>query len=337
MINKIALAGCGNVGTALLEILHEKRTVLEDTYGFKFEVTLVTDLMKGTVANPDGLDLGELLRCIREDRSFAKLPQKNGTFAELLDISQATMLAEATPTDRVTGEPGLTHLRTALTKGVSVTTTNKGPISLAYEELKELAKANGAKIRCEGTVMSGTPLIEMVVRGMAGCTVQKIEGILNGTTNFMLTRMEEGKTYAEALEEAQAKGYAEADPSGDVEGWDAAVKVSIMSEIFFGKKIDTSDIERIGITEITPEKIKSAKDAGFKVKLIAGIEDSADGFRAYVVPKDIPFSHPLATINEATNAITITTDYLGDVTLTGPGAGRKETGQALLTDLIAMA
>ena len=337
MINKIALAGCGNVGTALLEILHEKRAVLEEKYGFRYEVTLVTDLMKGTVADPGGLNLGELLRCIREDRSFAKLPQTGGTFAELLEISQATMLAEATPTDRTTGEPGLTHLKTALAKGVSVTTTNKGPISLAYEELKELAGKNGAKIRCEGTVMSGTPLIEMVVRGMAGCTVQRVEGILNGTTNFMLTRMEEGKTYAEALKEAQTKGYAEADPSGDVEGWDAAMKVSIMSEIFFGKKLGVSEIERVGITEITPDKIKAAKEAGCKVKLIACIEDGSDGFKAYVAPKEIQFSHPLATINEATNAITITTDNLGDVTLTGPGAGRKETGQALLTDLIAMA
>ena len=337
MINNIALAGCGNVGTALLEILHNKRSTLEEKYGFTFQVTMITDLMKGTIADPNGLDLAEVLRHIKEYGSFAKMKNTSGYFGELLDMSRATMLAEATPTNLQTGEPGLTHIKTALARGISVTTTNTGPLAVAFDELTTLGRDCGAKFRYEGVVMSGTPLIQMVRSGMAGCTVQKVAGILNGTTNYMLTRMEEGKSYAEALEEAKGRGYAEADPSGDVDGWDAAVKVSIISDIFFSKHIPVGDIEREGITAVTAERIKKAKESGCIIKLIAGVEQGENGVKAYVRPMEIPCSHPLSAIRGATNAITVTTDNLGDVTLTGPGAGRKETGQALLTDLIAMA
>ncbi|MDL2298436.1 homoserine dehydrogenase [Synergistaceae bacterium OttesenSCG-928-D05] len=337
MIHKIALAGCGNVGTALLEILHEKKEELAAKYNFNYKVTFVTDLMKGTVVDPEGIDLGKLLENIRADRSFARFPQSEGTFHNLLEKSKATMLAEATPTNLKTGEPGLTHIRAALSRGISATTTNKGPVAIAYDELQKLAKDCGAKFRYEGVVMSGTPLLQMLENGLAGANVIKIEGILNGTTNFILTKMDEGMTYAAALEEATNLGYAEADPSGDVEGWDAAVKVSILAKILFGKEVPVSDIHRIGITDITPDKIAEAKEAGYRVKLIAGIKTTNNNLECYVMPKEIPLDAPLASIGGATNAVTVTTDNLGDVTLIGPGAGRKETGQALLTDLVAMA
>ncbi len=247
------------------------------------------------------------------------------------------MLAEATPTDLKTGEPGLSHIRAALSRGIHVTTTNKGPVSVAFDELSTLAKSCGAKFRYEGVVMSGTPLLQMLRSGMAGCTVLKLEGILNGTTNFILTKMsDEGSSYAEALEEATSLGYAESDPSGDVQGWDAAGKVSILAKIIFGKDIPVSEVERQGITCVTPEKIKEAFDSGYAVKLIAGLNWVNGMLYAYVTPKEIPFSHPLASIKGATNAVSITSDNLGEVTLIGPGAGRRETGQALLVDLIAM-
>ena len=329
MINKIALAGCGNVGTALLEILHEKKDELKEKYGFEYKVVLVSDLMKGVIMDPEGLDLGAALESMRETRTFEKLPNAEGTFEELLKRSGATVLAEGTPTNLETGEPGLTHIRAALSRGISVTTTNKGPIALAFDELTALAKANGAQLSYEGVVMSGTPLIDMMKNGVAGCSVLKLEGILNGTTNFMLTKMGEGMEYGAALAEAQALGYAEAAPTGDVEGWDAAVKVSILAKILFGADVPVDRVERTGITKVTPAQIEEAKKNGRAVKLIAGLD-------AYVEPKEIPMSHPLASINGATNAITVTTDNLGDVTLIGPGAGRRETGQALLGDIIRM-
>ena len=336
MINKIALAGCGNVGTALLEILHEKKDELKEKYGFEYKVVLVSDLVKGVIMNAQGLDLGAALESVRETRTFEKLPRAEGTFEELLERSGATVLAEGTPTNLKTGEPGLTHIRAALSRGISVTTTNKGPIALAFDELTALAEAHGAKLSYEGVVMSGTPLIDMMKSGIAGCSVLKLEGILNGTTNFMLTKMAEGAEYGAALAEAQSLGYAEADPTGDVEGWDAAVKVSILAKILFGEDVPVDGVERTGITQITPAQIEAAKKNGCAVKLLAGLDASGGRLRAYVEPKEIPLSHPLASINGATNAITVTTDNLGDVTLIGPGAGRKETGQALLGDMIRM-
>jgi len=337
MIHNIALAGCGNVGTALLEILNEKRMELSEKYGFNFRVTLITDLMKGTVLDPEGLDLEKIVENLKEGKGFDPFPKGEGTFGELLEKSRATMLAEATPTDLTTGEPGLSHIRAALSRGIHVTTTNKGPVAVAFDELSTLADTCGAKFRYEGVVMSGTPLIQMLRSGMAGCTILKLEGILNGTTNFILTKMSnEGSSYAEALEEATSLGYAEADPSGDVLGWDAAGKVSILAKVIFGKDIPVTEVERQGITGVTPENIKEAFDNGYTVKLIAGLNWINGILYAYVTPKEIPLSHPLASIRGATNAVTITSDNLGEVTLIGPGAGRRETGQALLTDLIAM-
>lgn len=336
MINKIALVGCGNVGTALLEILHEKKEELEKKYGFKYEVTLITDLMKGTLVCPEGLDLGQILEEIKTNRSFANLTQTRGEFGELLDKSKATMMAEATPTNVKTGEPGLSHIRAAISRGISVTTTNKGPFSVAWDELKKAAEESGAGLRYEGVVMSGTPLIEMLERGIAGDTVVKLEGILNGTTNYILSKMDEGMEYADALEEAKALGYAESDPSGDLDGWDAAAKISILSRIVFGKKMPVDEVERMGITEITAEKVAEAKSTGHKIKPIAGIEKINGVLKGYVTPKEIPLGHPLASVNGANNALSVTTGHLGEITLTGPGAGRKETGQALLADLIAM-
>lgn len=336
MLHNIAIVGCGNVGTALIEILYEKQVELACKYGFNFKVTLITDLMKGTIIDPDGLDIKKVIEEIQTKNSFEAFPQVHGSFCELLETSGSTMLVEATPTNLKTGEPGLTHIRTALSRGMSVTTTNKGPISVAFDELNILAKDCGATLRYEGVIMSGTPLLEMLQTGMAGCEVVKIEGILNGTTNFMLTEMDNGSNYAEALEQAISLGYAESDPSGDVEGWDAAVKISILAKILFGKNIPVSDIDRQGITNVTSDKIKEAYNAGYKVKLIAGISIMPQGLYAYVTPKEVPLSHPLASITGATNAVTITTDNLGEVTLIGPGAGRRETAQALLADLIAM-
>ena len=336
MINNIALAGCGNVGTALLEILHEKKNELKEKYGFEYKVVLISDLMKGIVMDPEGLDLEKILNELHSRHSFGALAQAAGHFDELLDQSGATVLAECTPTNLKTGEPGLSHLRAALSRGISVTTTNKGPIAVACDELCQLAEECGAKLSYEGVVMSGTPLIDMMKNGIAGCSVLGLEGILNGTTNFILTKMGEGATYADALAEATALGYAEADPSGDVEGWDAAVKVVILAKILFGKEIDVKDVTRIGITQVTPQQIAEARRGGFTIKLVAGIRFDSFGMHPYVMPKEIAATHPLAAINGATNAITVNTDNLGEITLVGPGAGRRETGQALLSDMIRM-
>lgn len=336
MKHKIALAGCGNVGTALLEILHEKKDELKEKYSFEYDVVLICDVVKGTVANEHGLDMEAVLNELHQHNSLAVFEQASGSLSELMKRCGVTVLAECTPTNLKTGEPGLSHMRAALSAGISVTTTNKGPLAVAFDELRSTAEKNGAKFFYEGVVMSGTPLIDMIRNGMAGCSVRGVEGILNGTTNFILTKMGAGASYAEALAEAKALGYAEADPTGDVEGWDAAVKVVILTKILFGKDIAVNDVDRTGITQITPEQVSSAAQKGNVIKLIAGIDADEAGIHLYVTPREIPASHPLAQVGGAVNAVTVKTDNLGDVTLIGPGAGRRETGQALLSDMIRM-
>ena len=336
MKQKIALAGCGNVGTALLEILHEKKDELKEKYSFEYDVVLICDVVKGTVANGHGLDMEAVLNELHRHNSLKAFEQASGSLGELMKRCGATVLAECTPTNLKTGEPGLSHIRDALSAGVSVTTTNKGPLAAAFDELNSTAEKNGAKFLYEGVVMSGTPLIDMIRNGMAGCSVRGVEGILNGTTNFILTKMGSGASYDEALAEAKALGYAEADPTGDVEGWDAAVKIVILTKILFGKDIAVNDVDRTGIAQITPEQVSSAAQKGNVIKLIAGFDVDEAGIHTYVTPREIPASHPLAQVGGAVNAVTVKTDNLGDVTLIGPGAGRRETGQALLSDMIRM-
>ena len=168
-------------------------------------------------------------------------------------------MIELSYTDLKTGEPAITHLRRALELGKHVVTTNKGPIALKYPELKALAEKNHVEIGAEGTVMSGTPSLRMAQELLAAARIRKIQGIVNGTTNYILTQMEAGATYADALKDAQAKGYAEADPTGDVEGFDAAGKVVIMANLLMGQSLTLADVDRKGITQLTPDDIAASE------------------------------------------------------------------------------
>ena len=171
---------------------------------------------------------------------------------------------------------------------------------------------------------------------LAAARIRKIQGIVNGTTNYILTQMEAGAPYAEALADAQAKGYAEADPTGDVEGFDAAGKVVIMANLLMDQALTLADVDRQGITRLTPGDIAAAKAAGERWKLIGRVEPIKEKITASVRPTRLPVNHPLASVSGATNAITFSTDLLGDVTLVGPGAGRIETGYAIVGDLLAI-
>ena len=336
-MRKIAISGCGNVGTALLELLAQKRAELKEKYNFEFEVTLIVDLMKGTIGDKNGLDLAQVLDAIHKGNSFAKLDKSaEGSFDELLEAYDVDTLCEATPTNVETGEPALSHLRAALTRGIDVSTTVKGPLSLKYDELMNLAKQHGAKLQFEGVVMSGTPFITMLNHGLAGCKILKVEGIINGTTNFILSKMANGSSYDEAFNIARELGYTETDPSGDIDAWDPAVKVVILTKMLYGKDIPIKEVDRTGIANVTLEDMERAKADGCTIKLLAGIENNHGEIKAYVAPKKIPMTHPLAGVNGAINAATVYTDNLGTTTIIGPGAGRRATGQAMLLDLLTM-
>ncbi len=336
MKQKIALLGFGTVGQGLCEILLDKKEYLKEKYNYEFSVVAVADFAYGNVYNPEGLDIEQMLEEAKAKKKFTK-DISNLDNIELIKKCNANVICELTYTDLETGGPAIEHCKAALSSGKSVVTSNKGPAALKYPEMKKLADANGVKFMIEGTVCAGTPVINLTNGPLAGCKISKIRGILNGTTNYMLSEMEKGMAYDEVLKVAQELGYAEADPTGDVEGYDARGKVTILANIVMGAKLNISDVSCQGITKITPADIEKAKEENSRWKLIGSVELKDDGtVTGSVAPEMIPMTHPLAGIMGATNALTFTTDLLGDVTIVGPGAGRIETGFSILTDLISI-
>lgn len=334
---RLCMIGLGNVGQGFLTILSEQKQSLEDRTGLRFSVVAVNDLRMGSLADARGIPIPDLLTAAAKGALGALAAEHKGlSVEEMLDQVDYDVLVEASYTNLQTGEPATSYIRKALSSKKHVITTNKGPIALHYAELDSLARQNGVQIGFEGTVMSGTPALFLGMQWLKAAEIQRIQGIFNGTTNFILTQMEEGKEYAEALAEAQRLGYAEADPTGDVEGYDAAGKVVILSNVLMGNPIALSAVERQGITHLTAADIHNAQKEGKRWKLIGTIERVGDTIKTSVKPLRLPLSNPLAQVMGATNAITYTTRYLGEVTLVGAGAGRLETGYALLADLLSI-
>lgn len=338
---RLALIGFGNVGRGLARILRRRRDHLGELFGDVPRIVAVCDAIKGSVHDPEGLDPGDLLDADDREGSLEGLDvsHRGWDAARTIDGTGADVVIELTPTDLETGRPALDHVTRALRAGKHVVTTNKGPIALRYRELDELARAHGVVLGFEGTVLSGTPALHLGRDLLAAAELRRVEGILNGTTNYVLTRMEAGSTYDEALARARRQGYAEADPTADVEGFDAAGKAVILANLLLGSPLGLQDVERQGITDLTREDVVAAREDGERWKLIARIEAAPDGaaeVTASVCPVRLPEEHPLAGVSGATNAITYTTGLLGPVTLVGPGAGRLETGYAVILDLLGI-
>lgn len=336
MKHKLAFIGFGVVGQGLAEILVDKEKELKEQYGFEYSIVAVSDVQKGSVFNESGLDAKKLLTLVEATGKLEEYPQGEKGWDSLTTIkeSNADVIIEVSYTNIETGEPALSHFRTAFETGRHLVTTNKGPVALAYKELAKMAEERGVQFRFEGTVMSGSPSINLATLCLAGNEIREIRGILNGTTNYILTEMEKGQSYEAALKQAQELGYAEAKPDADVEGWDALAKVLILSNVLMGGELKVSDVVREGITKITLQDIEKAKADGKKWKLIGQTRKENGTIQAKVSPEMIPLSDPLASVSGATNALTFETDLLGDVTIVGPGAGRRETGYSLLTDLL---
>ena len=334
---KIAFIGFGTVGQGLTEILLEKKDMLGEKYDFYYKIVAISDIMKGAIYDEDGLDMEKILELVKKGKKLDEYPTgvKGMDSMATIQETNADTVIEVTYTDVKTGEPALTHIKAALNAGKNVISTNKGPVVKQVMELLALAASNNVHYRFEGVVLAGTPVLNLAKFTLAGNKITGFKGILNGTTNYILTRMEEGMLYDDALKKAQELGYAEADPTGDVEGLDALGKVVILSNVVLGKNLSVNDVQRKGITGITGEDVKKAKAEGKRWKLIGSAEIQSDGsVKAKVSPEKLPLSDPLAGVCEAINALTYYTDELGPVTIVGPGAGRRETGFSLLIDLL---
>lgn len=339
---KICIVGFGTVGGGFAEQLANKREELQQRYALKPEVVAIADTHLGSIYVPEGIDIPKAVELakqgeenILEDKYDA--PMKGWNSVKTIKEAEADIVVEATWTNLVTGEPGLTHIKTALKQGKHVITSNKGPCAVAYEEVKRLAEENEVYMRFEATVLAGTPAISFIRENLAGCEIEHIRGIVNGTTNYILTRMErKGWSFAKALKKAQELGYAEEDPSADIDGLDAAGKAAILSRVVFGGDISPQEVKRTGIREINKEDIKAAKKEGKRIKLIAKVDKDGGKVKASVKPEKISKKQVLAQVMGTTNALLIRTDHLGQVIVSGPGAGKEETGQALLNDLLTI-
>ena len=257
---KVVLVGFGTVGQGLVEILAEKQSELRQKHGFECQICGIADPVKGSVIDAKGLDLEKLLASFQVHGDLRQLPEyKDRIDSEaVIRESGATVLVEATPTNLRTAQPALQHVTIALERGMHVVTCNKGPVALAYADLMTLAEKNNAKFYFESTVMSGTPVLNLAATCLKGCQISGVQGIFNGTTNYILTEMESGREYGDVLKEAQQLGYAEADPTGDVDGWDALAKVVILANVIMGENLRIADVERQGISDLKTADIAAA-------------------------------------------------------------------------------
>jgi homoserine dehydrogenase len=339
---KLALIGFGTVGQGLVEILSRKKDLLQERHAYRPQVVAVADLHHGSCYDANGLDLDQLLDAIARDGgrpgALTSCPggQAGWDSMETIRESGAEAMVEVTLTNIETGEPAVSHCRAALQEGIHVVTTNKGPVALVWRELADLAASRGVQFRFEGTVMSGTPVLSTAAEALAGCEFARIRGILNGTTNYILSEMEQGRGYGESLATAQELGYAEADPTADVEGFDVLAKVVILANVVMGASLGVGEVSRTGIAGLDASEVAAAPAAGHRWKLIGQVERIGERVTASVGPVALPLEDPLASVTGVTNAVTLETDLVGPVTIVGAGAGREATGMALLSDLLAI-
>ena len=334
-IINVIIVGLGNVGKAFLKLIHEKRGLCQKRYGLDIRFHSIFDL-GGALVYPSLLRAGEIL----ESLSFETLLSENSfwrsgfALVEVLESIEPGVLVECTPSNIKDGEPGLTHIRQALERGWHVVTANKGPLVVDFRGLKGKAEQNQVALKFSGATAAALPTLDVALYSLAGADIFRVEGILNGTTNFILTKMKEGIGYEEALEEAQAKGIAESDPSLDVEGWDTASKILLIANSVLDKDFTLNDVKVEGITTIPPRLLLQGKEKGRALKLLGKIWKEGKKAHLEVALTVIDDSHPLYGVDGTNKGITFKTDSMDSITVTGGKSDPRGAGAALLKDII---
>ena len=322
---RLSLIGFGAVGQGVAQAILQKKEILKGQ-GIDLCVVGISD-SKGSEINVKGIDLKSALERKKQKGTVAK---GNDSAFEIIQDVEHEIVVEATPTNIKNGEPGLSNMSAAFNSGRHVVTSNKGPLALCFSQLKEAAEDNGVFFRYEATVGGAVPIFNLIHESLAGNRVIGIEGILNGTTNYILTRMaQERLPYELVLKEAQELGIAETDPTYDVEGIDSACKLVILANSVFGEAATYRDVKVTGITKITPEALELASKNNYVVKLIC----EAGNGTLIVAPRLVPKKHPLA-VGGTLNVASILTDLAGRITISGKGAGSIETASSILSDIL---
>jgi len=328
---RILLVGFGVVGQSFAELVVSEGAKLGRDFGLKPKIVGIVD-SKGAACSPEGIEIPKALSSKKSYGSLEKLGAVYTPGMKGIDAIRDTdceVVVENTPTELSKGEPGLSHIRAAMKEGRHVICTNKGPLALAMPALIELAQHNEIMFKFSGTVGGGTPVLDFAKKCLEGSEIRSLSGILNGTSNYILSKMtSEGTSMKDALAEAQKLGYAEADPTYDIGGFDTACKLVIVSNYILGSKLSLKDVKTKGITDVSDNDVERAKNNGSTIKLIGRMEK-----RAMVSPEEILISHPL-NVSGTFNAISFNTHPSGEITLVGKGAGGKETASSVIRDLI---
>ena len=326
---RIILCGFGVVGQSFAKLLESRSEDLYARYGLKPRIVGVFD-RKGSANDPSGLDTSKL---IDVKKKYGSVNRYSGAFdntsgTQNINNLEAEVLIEATESNYKDAEPGMTHIIDAMKRGMHVISVNKGPLALAFPSLMELADYNHVLFRFSGTVGGGTPILDFAKNSLRGERIVSFDGILNGTTNYILTNMADGMSFDDALDDAKQKGYVEADESLDLDGLDAAAKLVILANWIMGMKVTMPDIKRTGIRNVDSDDIKHATEKNCAIKLIASCNKEL-----IVAPREIATDDPLC-VSGTLNAISFTSEHSGTQTIIGRGAGGIETASSILRDLI---
>jgi len=326
---RIILCGFGVVGQSFAKLLESRSEDLYARYGLKPRIVGVFD-RKGSAMDSSGLNSNKLIDVKKKYGSVNKYSdtENNASGTEIINNLEAEVLIETTESNYNDAEPGMTHIVDAMKRGMHVISVNKGPLALAFPSLMEIAEYNHVLFRFSGTVGGGTPILDFAKNSLRGERIISFDGILNGTTNYILTNMANGMTFNDALDDAKKKGYVEADESLDLDGLDAAAKLVILANWIMGMKVTMPDIKRTGIRKIDSSDIKRAAEKNCAIKLIASCNKELT-----VAPKEITIVDPLC-VSGTLNAISFTSEHSGTQTIIGRGAGGIETASSILRDLI---
>jgi homoserine dehydrogenase len=324
----LCLLGFGNVNRTLAELLRKREAELRDHYGITFRITGIASRSLGWIANPEGLDAG-----VERALLPASPNQTLSNIHDWLTAARTDVLFEATSLNVADGQPAIDHIRAALEHGAHAITANKGPIVHAYRELRDLAAARGKRFLFESTVMDGVPIFSLFDQ-LPAIHLQGFHGILNSTTNVILSEMENGLSFDEALRKAQSLGIAETDATHDIEGWDAAVKTAALITVLMDTPIKLEEIDREGIRNLNAESVRAARKEGRPYKLICRANKTEQGIKATVRPEQIPLTDPMAQIAGTSSYIYFETDIFPGLAITEENPGLYATAYGMLADFV---
>jgi homoserine dehydrogenase len=338
--HNLCFLGFGNVNRTLVRLLEDRAQELRDHNGITFRITGVASRSLGWIADASGLDPAALLApqfAPAADRSRTSRPRPHvpapGNVREWLTAARADVLFEATSLNVNDGQPAIDHIRAALDHGAHAITANKGPIVHAYRELRDLAAKQGKRFLFESTVMDGVPIFSLFDQ-MPAIHLQGFRGILNSTTNVILSEMETGLTFDEALKKAQALGIAETDATHDIDGWDAAVKTAALVTVLMDVPIRLEEIARDGIRDLTAQAARNAKRDGWPFKLVCRAQLAGDEVKASVGPEKVLATSPMGKISGTSSYIYFETDIFPGLAVTEENPGLYATAYGMLADFV---